>query len=357
MRYPGFLLATLALTLTACNQDSSPAVGQKLTVPLVTERDHLEVGTVTVSNSETTLRVEIFAAGGWTLEKVRVAAGTSLDCIPQTCQGQPLPERFPLRSKLGSVKKVEFQVPLLVEPGTQLFFAVQADVREKAPPPKKGQDPVAQDSGMESAWGLGTPFPKKPAAMYFTYTVQKNSPPSLEGLYRTQTQEQWGGAASPGDAPGYLVGHFQPVYPGGVTIGATNPGFTARFTTAQAVMNFLPQNGPAIPLTGNRTNPTNLSNGLAGETLALTLNVDFDDHDAAFSAGVDLLGDLVVADAASACFGRPVREVLSMANQMLAGFGDTLGISPDVLLDCVRSINRNFEDGVVDRGYLGLPIP
>jgi hypothetical protein len=352
MRCPAILAATLALSPMACNQDSSPAVGTPLTVPLITVREHLDVGTVKVSNSETTLRIEIEAANGWTLEKVRAAAGTSLDCIPQTCQGQPLPERFPLRNKLDSVTKVEFQVPLIVEPGTQLIFAVQADVRSKIKPKDKTPDPM--DCGMESSWGLGTPFPRKPDAMYFMYTIQENLPPSREGLYRTQTQEEWGGAPSPGDAQGYLVGRFPGVYSTGVTIGAQG-GFTARFMNALAVLNFLPQSGPAAPLTRNSTNPTNLSNSLAGETLALTLNVDFDDRDPAFSLAVDSLGDLVVADATSPCFGRPVREVLSLANQMLAGMGDGLGINPDALLDCVRRINRNFEDGAVDLGYLGFP--
>src|SRR6185503_14275240 len=172
MRNPA-LLAVLAILPAACD-DSSPSVGTPLSVPLVT-RDGTQAGTVTVSNSTATLRLDIVAQDGWTLEKVRAAAGTSLAVIPQSKQGQPQPESFPLRSKIESTTSVHFSVPLTVEPGTELLVAVSADVRDKS---KETQE----DCGMEPAWGAGTPFPKKPDAMYFKYVVQSNRPNDLSGM-------------------------------------------------------------------------------------------------------------------------------------------------------------------------------
>jgi hypothetical protein len=344
MRYSA-TSAALALVLAACDDSSSsPAVGTPFSVPLVT-RDGTQAGAVTVSNTASELRLDI-ACKGWTLERVRAAAGTSLALIPQTEQGQPLPEQFPLRSKTGSASKVHFSVPLVAPAGTELFFAVYADVRDQA-------KATEGDAGTEPAWGAGKPFPRKPEAMYFMYVVQRDAPPSLAGMYRTHTQDQWGGAISRADAPSYLAANFAGVYPAGVTIGVAG-GVTVRFTSAAAVLNVLPDAGPASALAHNAIDPASLSNGLAGETLALTLNVDFDDRDPAFSFAVAPLGDLVIADPSSPCFGRSVRDVLALANQILAGLGNGT-LTPDQALDCVRRINMNFEDGAADLGYLGLP--
>ena len=339
MRNPG-LLALLAILPAACD-DSSPSVGTPLSVPLVT-RDGIQAGTVTVSNSTSTLRLDIVAQDGWTLEKVRAAAGTSLAVIPQSKAGQPQPESFPLRSKTESVTSVHFSVPLTVEPGTELLVAVMAEVRDKA---KETQ----QDCGMEPAWGAGTPFPKKPDAMYFAYVVQSNKPHDLSGMYRTQTQSQWGGASSPGNAPAYLMAH----YPGAVTIGM-GPS-SATFTSADAVLAFLPQGGPSGPIGSFVIDPLTLNNSLAGETLALTLTLAFDNADPAFSSGVTPLGSLLVADPGNPCFGRSVNEVLNMANRALGGMADPFGPPADLLMLTVQQINSNFADGLVDQHFLGLP--
>ncbi|MBI3857999.1 MAG: hypothetical protein HY293_20155 [Planctomycetes bacterium] len=348
MRCPGLLAATLALTPAGCNDDSSPAVGQPLTVALLTT-ESVQAGSVTVSNSESTLRVEVAAGDGWTLEKVRVAAGTTPAHLPQTRKGEPVPERFPLRSKQEhGTDSAKFSVPLFVDPGTLLYFAVQADVRKKS---------VKENSGggcdMESAWGAGTPFPKGKGATYFTYTVQKNQPATLVGMYRTYPQDAWGGAAG-GAAGSHLSAHFAEAFPNGRTIGSPD-GYTALFRSARAVADFLPQNGPAMAFEGSWIDPKAIGNGLAGETLALALNVGFDDQDPAFASGVQPLGDLVVAVPSSRCFGLRVREVLNLANQALAGRADPSDPSFDDLLDCARQINLTFENGTVDQGYVGLP--
>lgn len=338
MRNPG-LLAFLAILPAACD-DPSPSVGTPVSVPLVT-RDGVQAGTVTVSNSPSTLRLDIEAQDGWTLEKVLAAAGTSPGSIPQTKQGQPQPESFPLRNKVDSVTSVRFAVPLTAAVGTEIVVAVYADVRDKG---KETQN----DCGMEPAWGAGTSFPRKADAMYFTYVIQSSRPVNLAGMYRTQTQDQWGGAFSPGNAPAYLSAHFASAFPGGVTIGF-GPS-SATFRTAHDVLAFLPQIGPNLPLS---VRP--FDNGLAGETLALTLTLGFDAADPGFSSGTVPLSELRVADPADPCFGRSVREVLDLANRALAGTPSPFGISADLLHVTVQRINDNFDDGLVDHNFLGLP--
>jgi hypothetical protein len=338
MRNPG-LLAFLAILPAACD-DPSPSVGTPLSVPLVT-RDGVQAGTVTVSNSPSSLRLDIDAQDGWTLEKVRAAAGTSPGLIPQTKQGQPLPESFPLRSKEDSRTSVHFAVPLTAEAGTEIVIAVYADVRDKT---KETQS----DCGMEPAWASGTSFPRKPDAMFFTYVIQSHQPHDLSGMYRTQTQDQWGGAASPGNAPAYLSAHFASVFPGGITIGV-GPS-SATFGNADDVLAFLPQFGPSLPIS-----VTPFGNGLAGETLALALTLGFDGADPGFSSGSVPLSELRIADPADPCFGRSVREVLDLANMALAGMQGPFGINADLLQVTVQRINTNFDDGLVDLNFLGLP--
>lgn len=335
MRTPG-LLAFLAIVPAACD-DPSPSVGTPLSVPLVT-RDGTQAGTVTVSNSPSSLRLDIETQDGWTLEKVRAAAGTSVGLLPQTKHGQPLPECFPLRSRTGSTTSAHFAVPLTAEPGTEIVVAVYADVRDKS---KETQN----DCGMEPAWGAGASFPRKPDAMYFTYVIQSNRPQDLAGLYRTQTQDQWGGESSPGNAPDYLISHFAEAFPSGVMIGFGRSA--VMFGSADEVLEFLPQNGPIGP------NP--YGNSLAAETLALALTLGFDDADPDFSSGTTPFGDLRVADPADPCFGRSVREVLDLANMALSGTPAPFGITPDQILVAVRRANINFVDGLVDLGFLGLP--
>lgn len=362
MKYPGLLAATLALAPVACNDDSSPAVGQPLSVPLVSPQSP-ERGSVTVSNSESTLRVDIAAGDGWTIRKARAAGGTSLAHIPQK-KGEPLLSRFPLRTKAEHGEAAaSFHVPLFVEPGTVLTIAVQADIRKKR---NQGSGNDEREHGdhhdddddddciNESAWGSGSAFPKGKGAMYFTYTVQKAGPPTLSGLYRTHSQETWGLAPTAANPAGYLSANFGAAFPGGLVLGSFL-GFTATFRSPRAVEMYLPEGGAAVPLDRHLVDPRMINNVLLAETTALAINAGLDAWDPNFAPGTTPLQDLVVAAPSSRCFGMTVREVLALANDLLGGLGDPAGLTPDEMLECVRSINSTFEDGATDRGYLGLP--
>jgi hypothetical protein len=357
MRFPAILAVVLALFPVACNTDTSAPVGQSLDVPLLTD-DATVVGNVNVANSETALMVTLTTSAGWTFEKVRWAVGTELRHIPQTRGGEPIPGRFPFQrhSEAGATLET-WRLPLIVEPGTVLTFAVNADVKIKASKDDKSAPDPAHEGDDEncivaSSWGEGTPFPKMKGSMYFTYTVQASAPPSLVGLYRTHTQEQW--SSDTNDKPtAYMTANFSTVFPNGITLGVSG-GFTAVFTSAAAIGAFLPESGTPGPLGGNWVNPTTLGNSLAGNTLALMLNTGFDAADPNYAPGTPPLRELVVADPSSPFYGLVVGKVQVLANQLLSGRTD-LPFTAEQLNEAALKINMTFKDGIVDLGFLSLP--
>jgi hypothetical protein len=179
----------------------------------------------------------------------------------------------------------------------------------------------------------------------------------LPGDFRTHDQVEWGQAAIEGSAGLYRDATFALAFPAGVSVGASAlaiPGFSAHFTTALAVEAFLPQVGVAAPLTADATDPLLTDAGvLAGDSLALALNLGFDAFDPGFSASCVLLADLVVVDAASPCLGWSVQQVLDQANAILAGAPAT--VTPDEIDACVAAVNANFLGGLVEGGFLGHP--
>lgn len=349
------LLASLALLPVGCgSDDDSPPVGQAGGARLLTEE--AAVGKVVVVNSESTLTVTVVTDSGWTLEQVRLAVGTELRHIPQTRHGEPIPGKFPLRKKPAhEATEVSWRLPLIVEPDTVLFFAVHAEVRKKLDKDEKKDDKDDEDKNCdrETAWGEGTAFPKKNGSMYFNYTVQRNLPPNLAGMYRTHTQEEWGGDPATDKAAGFMVQNFPATFPLGVTIGDSG-GFTAQFTSAAAVGAFLPQAGSAGSLGRNWVNPTAMGNSLACNTLALAITVGFDTNIKNFAPGTQPLRELVVANPKHPCFGLTVGDVLARANRVLSGEADA-EFTADVLDDCVLKINQTFQGGTIDLGFVGLP--
>ena len=175
------------------------------------------------------------------------------------------------------------------------------------------------------------------------------------GDFRTQTQGGWGSAAH-GNNPGvYRDTHFPGCFPAGLTVGNIST-FSALFTSAAAIENFLPAGETAGPFTTNHTDPTTPPGTeagiLAGQAVALTLNVGFDLCDPDFGGSDINLAALIVDDSGSACFNWTVQQVLDEANAVLGGGGT---LTPSQINDCASSINENFVDGTTDNGFLRLP--
>src|SRR5579862_557430 len=302
-KIPAILSATLTMSLAACGGQSRTPVGQALTMPLVTSSP-ATVGSVTVFNSTDGLFITATAASGWLLRETRLSVTTSLNAIPHSQDGKAWIDGFVLRNEGSpSAAALSYSLPLLVAPGTQLFLSLHADlcpVTATTPADdghSGGSDPDDDDGGT-SAWAQGVPFLGDPDALYFTYVVQAAAPPTLAGLFRTQTQAEWGADPQSSASASYLVATFGGAFPLGATIGAS-PGNGALFTNAQMVLTFLPQTGTSAPLTRWMVDPPTLNNPFAGEVLALTLNIGFDAFDPTFSPDPGSFSALVVADPGS----------------------------------------------------------
>lgn len=351
-KIPAILSATLSVSLAACGggSDHTP-IGQPMTLPVVTTPQAASAGTLTVFNSTDGLFITATAAEGWEYTETRLAVAKSLDCIPRTKGGKPDVNRFLLRRKAHpAASELSYNLPLLVEPGTELFISLYAVVREVVPKTAQDEhDCIEQE--IQQAWAEGVVFPNSTTGRYFTFTVKDGSTTSLAGQYRTHAQAAWGEPM--GEAATYLASNFGPAFANRVTLGSPT-GLNVRFTSAAAVVAFLPQSGMPSALSGSATNPQNLGNEFAGNVLALALNVGFDVYDPAFSAGTIAFADLVVADPSSAWYGVPVRSLLAAAHDHLANRADPMGPTLMDTNDALQRVNANFENGG-DLGFLGLP--
>lgn len=172
------------------------------------------------------------------------------------------------------------------------------------------------------------------------------------GTWVTYTQAEWSknpDAHKP-NAGNLLADNFASVYPGPAYLSIGTPALKLTFTTAAAVQRFLPAGGKPAVLDATQTNPTKSKAGvLAGEVLALKINVDF--------ASAGLLGanlrNLRVVDGALA--GWTVQDVLDFGNQALGGGGLTknaVTLTFDQLEDIITNINQDFDSGKIDNGFL-----
>jgi hypothetical protein len=168
----------------------------------------------------------------------------------------------------------------------------------------------------------------------------------VTGPFTTYKQDQWGGDPKKPGGARLLSDNFASIYPGGVTVGG---GYTLTFNSASAVIAFLPQGGVPNVLKKSAVNPTKSDAGeLAGQVLALRLNVDFS------NAGITRSGLEALHVTSGKLAGKTVSEVLSLANGVLGGDKTLLpaGVSINDLKDIVKKINENYESGTHDRGYL-----
>ncbi len=178
-----------------------------------------------------------------------------------------------------------------------------------------------------------------------TVTITVN--PATSGPFTTFTQGGWGTKIS-GHNPGWLLStKFTTVYPTGyVVVGGTN---MIAFTGQPAIDAFLPAGGTAAVLKASALNPLTTAAGvLAGQVLALRINVDFS------NAGVTRwgLGNLKVASGPLA--GYTVNQVLNLANSVLGGSANALpkGMSITDLNTVCDNINKNYDNGKSNNGYL-----
>jgi hypothetical protein len=168
------------------------------------------------------------------------------------------------------------------------------------------------------------------------------------GPYTTFTQGGWGAPPHGGNPGALLTADFSLVFPGGsVSIGSGSKVVT--FTSAAAIIAFLPAGGTPGTLTTSATNPTSTAAGVfAGQLLAATLSVDFS------TAGITRIGLTNLKVKSGALAGYTVQQVLALANQVIAGDYTNMpaGLTVSGLSDVLNSINNNYDNGTQNQGYL-----
>jgi uncharacterized repeat protein (TIGR01451 family) len=166
------------------------------------------------------------------------------------------------------------------------------------------------------------------------------------GQYRTYSQGGWGSPNNSG--PGqYRTANFAGAFPSGLTVGCGTGSYL--FTTANAIRDFLPAGGPSAVLApGQVVNPTGISNQLASQLVAATLNVGFDAYDPNFGNANGFIGNLVYSNGTFQ--GMTVSSVMQIANDVLGGCSNAY--TPTQLAGAMEAINLSFHEGNSNSGAL-----
>lgn len=168
------------------------------------------------------------------------------------------------------------------------------------------------------------------------------------GDYKTFGPGGYGSKPRGNNPAMYLKNNFSQAFPNGVQIGCNN---FVSFTTAQEIMNFLPQGTTTASLNYGAVMPQNKLNVLAAQSLTLALNIGFDNFDPAFGNASGNLQDLVVS--AGDFSGITVSQILDESNNVLGGCSSNY--SALQILNMVSAINENFEDGIMAGSLLTCP--
>jgi hypothetical protein len=169
------------------------------------------------------------------------------------------------------------------------------------------------------------------------------------GQLRTETQGGWG-ATPAGNNPGtYLHANFEAAFGDSLTVGCDQ--FYVKLTAAQAVTDLLPAGGKGAALTASYTDPASLKNVLVAQLVTLKLSVGFDAYDASFGQSGVALGDMIIGSGPFK--GNTVADFLAIGEQVLGGCNKDF--SADQIVETASSINENFDDGSVNKGFLICP--
>ena len=170
--------------------------------------------------------------------------------------------------------------------------------------------------------------------------------------FTTVTQGGWGAKAAGKNWGAYRDANFAAAFPTGLMVGTALRNL--KLSSAKAVDDFLPSGSSPRALDKSYVNPgQTYQNVFAGQVVALTLSVRFDEWDANFSSNSIKLGDLIVNSGTFA--GWTVYQILAEANKVLAG--EASKYSASQLNAIVDAINNNYDNGKVNLGLLSCPYP
>ena len=128
-------------------------------IPLIAGQ-HIEVGTITVTNTETSIVIVYETTGGWGITETHVDVAVDYSGLHTTGSGNPKPGKFdqqtshpqPVMKVTHVIDDLEWSV------GMEIYIATHAV--------------VVSQQGEETAWAGDLEFPGRNWATYFTYTTQ-----------------------------------------------------------------------------------------------------------------------------------------------------------------------------------------
>jgi hypothetical protein len=147
-----------------------------------------------------------------------------------------------------------------------------------------------------------------------------------------------------------LLSQYSTVYPAReVEVGIPGPtGYSMLFTSASAVIDYLPTAGAAAALNQDLLNPQSSSSGIfGGEVLALRLNVDFSDAGVLARSAALSFGDLTMCNFTTLTQfnGMSVREFLAAAETALGGGSSIEDLR--ILEPISDDLSKAFESGTL----------
>ena len=117
---------------------------------------HIDAGDVLVWNDTDSLYIQYVTEDGWCLTETHLHVAVSLDGIPQTKKGNPIPGKFEYKSRHPScVTELQYKIPLDGGACSPLYIAAQAEVVRKCQ--------------SETAWGEGLDFGLIPPGAKIVY--------------------------------------------------------------------------------------------------------------------------------------------------------------------------------------------
>jgi hypothetical protein len=183
----------------------------------------------------------------------------------------------------------------------------------------------------------------------------------VDGEFATYDQNSLGADPLDGPPASILKARFFDLFAAGAEFGYPFPGGSVMdFSSADAMLTFLPQSGAPGVLNANLTDPTSTTAGIfGGEVVALDLNIGFSDLGVfEHPAGVSF-GDLVLtgySGTVAGLNGHTVREFYQIVDAALGG-----GFEPFSIVDLTGladDINISFEGGYVsDYAQLHYDLP
>lgn len=154
----------------------------------------------------------------------------------------------------------------------------------------------------------------------------------------------------PGGHPGCIRDEFWDiVFPGGSVMIGNSDGYTATWTSSQAVADFLPDGSTPDVLDQDYVDPTETSAGvLASQILGLRLNVEYSCAGIFSILGVpdagDCYGDVLVSSCGFGLFDDlTVYEFLALADSVVAGL-EVSGVTPSQVNNTATCLNQLHDD-------------